>query len=113
MSLFAGKGSFFPSQLPKDIYKRIEEDVAFAVNLLMIEGHNGGRIGIRPDTNYNVVYDKRAGMVFVEFWLGDKFAARLCGKVQRFTVGEVCNLAQKVMSDKPDFERTKKKEVIF
>lgn len=113
MSLFAGKGSFFPSQLPKDIYKRIEEDVAFAVNLLMIEHRNGGRIAVHPNSNYNVVYDKRVGMVFVEFWYGDKFAARMLNKVQRFTVSEVCAMAQKVVSDKPGFERTKKKEVIF
>lgn len=108
----SGHGSIFPTQLHKDIYTRVLEDVVVAVNLLHMEFRtSGGKRGINPDTNYNCVYDKRMGKMFVEFWQGDKPTAKAFGKVERFTVAEVCANAGRETGGA--FERFKMKEVIM
>lgn len=108
----AGKGSFFPSSIPKETYTRLLEDVVVAVNMLhMRYRETRGQKGISPDTNYNMVYDKKKGFVFVEFWVGDKPSARAFNKVQRYTIAEVCQLAGDNTGGA--FEKFKRNEVIL
>lgn len=100
------------TQLPKDIYKRVLEDVVVAVNMLHMEyRQSGGKRGIDPNKFYNMVYDKRMSQVFVEFWYGDKATAKAYNKVDRFTVHEVCSNAREHTGGA--FEDFKKKEVVI
>lgn len=100
------------TSLPKDIYKRVLEDVVTAVNLLMFKfRETNGLRGLDPNKNYNMVYDKRVSQCFVEFWYGEKRAAKACNAVERYTVAEVCQLAGDDQGG--SFERFKKKEVII
>lgn len=108
----SGHGSFFPSGLDKNTYKRIEEDVVVAVNLLhMAWRESNGKKGLNPNLNYNCVYDKKFGKVFVEFWPGAKSVAKAYNMVERFTVAEVCSNAMENTGG--EFERFKRKEVII
>jgi hypothetical protein len=100
------------TSLPKDTYKRVLEDVVVAVNMLHMEYRESkGKRGIDPNKNYNMVYDKRKGQVFVEFWYGPKSVARASSGVERYTVHEVCSNAREHTGGA--FEAFKKKEVII
>lgn len=100
------------TSLPKDIYKRVLEDVVVAVNLLHMEYRvSNGKKGLDPKKFYNMVYDKRKSQCFVEFWYGDKPTAKAFNKVERYTVAEVCQRAGDDTGGA--FEKFKRKEVII
>lgn len=103
-----GKGSLYPSQLPRGIYVKLLEDVVVGANV-MFEAYrqSNGAKGIDPETNYCMAYSKTKGRCYVQLWKGSKEFARANGKLAQYDVADF-------LSGAGDFQlMVRKKEVLM